>query len=96
MQCVCLHVTSLFLLSCSFFFILFPFNFFTFKIFYKCLCIACVFEKQNLLAVNTPVLSALSKMLAISWLREMIKIALQEIMKNQVISYRITLHFDLY
>lgn len=96
MQCVCLHVTSLFLLSCSFFFILFPFNFFTFKIFYKCLCIACVFEKQNLLAVNTPVLSALSKMLAISWLREMIKIALQEIMKNQVILYRITLHFDLY
>ena len=96
MQCVYLHVTSLFLLSCSFFFMLFPFNFFTFKIFYKCLCIACVFEKQNLLAVNTPVLSALSKVLAISWLREMIKIALQEIMKNQVISYRITLHFDLY
>ena len=96
MQCVYLHVISLFLLSCSFFFMLFPFNFFTFKIFYKCLCIACVFEKQNLLAVNTLVLSALSKMLAISWLREMIKIALQEIMKNQVISYRITLHFDLY
>ena len=96
MQCVYLHVISLFLLSFSFFFMLFPFNFFTFKIFYKCLCIARVFEKQNLLAVNTPVLSALSKMLAISWLREMIKIALQEIMKNQVISYRITLHFDLY
>ena len=96
MQCVYLHVTSLFLLSCSFFFMLFPFNFFTFKIFYKCLCIPRVFEKQNLLAVNTPVLGALSKVLAISWLREIVKIALQEIMKNQVISYRITLHFDLY
>lgn len=96
MQCVYLHVTSLFLLSCSFFFMPLFFNFFPFKIFYKYLCIARVFEKQNLLAVNTPVLSALSKMLAISWLREMIKIALQEIMKNQVISYRITLHFDLY
>ena len=94
-MCTCM----LFLSSCFLvlsLFMLFPFNFFTFKIFYKYPCIACVFEKQNLLAVNTPVLSALSKMLAISWLREMIKIALQEIMKNQVISYRITLHFDLY
>ena len=96
MQCVCLHVTSLFLLSYSFFFMPLSFNFFIFKIFYKCLCIARVFEKQNLLTVNTPVLSALSKMLAISQLCEMIKISLQEIMKNQVISYRITLHFDLY
>ena len=96
MQCVYLHVISLFLLSCSFFFMPLSFNFFPFNFFYKSLCIARVFEKQNLLAVNTPVLSALSKMLAISWLREMIKIALQEIMKNQVISYRITLHFDLY